>query len=135
MERKPIIAIDFDGTIVEHEYPKIGEFIEGAQVALHTLDAMGFDIIIWTCRGGMELVEMENFLKTWGLKYTAVNKNASPNLGFSPFPKVYADVYIDDRMIGGLQPWPAMVDWLLRKYIPPKLVPDLTKGDKDERTS
>ena len=49
-----IIAIDFDGTIVEHEYPEIGPLKEGAVKALKAFKKAGHKIAIWTCRKGQE---------------------------------------------------------------------------------
>ena len=105
-----IIAIDFDGTIVEHEFPKIGPLKKNAKVVINRLFDEGHDIIIWTCRtiqdnfkGQFEstLLHVMTFLDREGIKYTSINNN-SPNIDFQPWPKVYANIYIDDRQLGGI---------------------------------
>lgn len=99
-----IIAVDFDGTIVEHRFPEIGEPIDNAFEALMTFKEEGHQLILWTCRndddpalnGRKVLTEAVEFCRARGLEFDAVNANV-PGLGFNPSPKVYADVYIDDR--------------------------------------
>jgi hydroxymethylpyrimidine pyrophosphatase-like HAD family hydrolase len=104
--KKLIIAIDFDGTIVEHKYPSIGKLLPQAKVAINKLHEMGHFIIIWTCRGDHTLVEMIEFLKKNDVRFHKVNENAPYEIiGFIPAPKIYADIYIDDRNLGGLFQW------------------------------
>jgi len=45
-----IIAIDFDGTIVDHEFPRIGQLKEGVRDFMKALHKQGHKIIVWTCR-------------------------------------------------------------------------------------
>jgi len=97
-----IIAIDFDGTIVENKFPQIGALKPHAkEVINHLHDRLGAKIIIWSCRTlRPELNAATDFLKKNGIRYDAINVNY-----FIPFPnhpKVYADIYIDDRQAGGL---------------------------------
>jgi hypothetical protein len=100
-----IIAIDFDGTIVEHAYPKIGKLFPGARDKIKELDRASAFIIIWTCRyTEKNLNEMREFLYKNDIPYNAINTNA-PGLSFNPSPKIYADVYIDDRS------WPPFMGW------------------------
>lgn len=100
-----IIAIDFDGTIVDHKYPAIGELKPDAKEVINDL-ATRHNIIIWTCRGGQELNAMIDFLDREGIRYDRINENMSYEwIGFKPFPKVYADCYIDDRNLGGFPGW------------------------------
>ena len=100
------IAVDFDGTIVEHEYPRIGKPIEGAIPALIKLQEAGHELILWTYRHGEHLQDAINYCETNGIKLYAAN-NSEPNeewrLGRSRL--IEADVFIDDRNIGGLLPW------------------------------
>jgi len=42
-----IIAVDFDGTIVEHKYPKIGSEIPFATDTLKMLIKDGHQLILW----------------------------------------------------------------------------------------
>jgi hypothetical protein len=101
-----IFAIDFDGTIVDHEYPDIGNEKPDAFNVMRELQKVGHKIIIWTCRSGKHLEEMNQYFVTRGFKPDAVNANIN-NSGFDEpaFPKVYADIYIDDRN------FPPFVGW------------------------
>ena len=100
-----IIAIDFDGTITDSQFtdfPATGNIMPGARRVINYLhDQLGIKIIIWTCRSlPAELEAMKKFLKDNGVQYDAINAN-----NFVPFvntPKIYADIYIDDRQAGGL---------------------------------
>lgn len=104
-----IIAVDFDGTIVEHKYPAIGKEIPFAIDTLKTLAAEGHKLILWTSRDGELLDEALAFCKERGLEFYAVNSNYPPGALFSNKAgkscKVVADVYIDDRNVGGLPDW------------------------------
>jgi hypothetical protein len=102
-----ILAIDFDNTIVENEFPEIGMIKPYAKEVINRLQEEGFFIIIWSCRGSYELTEMRAWLIRHDVKFDKINENAPFELvGFSPHPKIYADIYIDDRNLGGLPTWP-----------------------------
>ena len=101
-----IIAVDFDGTIVEHAYPRIGKPIPFAFDVLKKLQQEERHVIIlWTVRDGKLLEEAVDFCSKNGLNFYAVNKNhpEEEDEGFSR--KLTADVFIDDRNIGGLPDW------------------------------
>ncbi len=103
---KVILCVDFDGTIVEHEYPDMGELKEGAKEYINKLYDEGYYIIIWTCRAGYPLVDMINFLDDKGVKYHKINENAPfEMIGFKPSPKVFCNIHIDDTNLGGLPEW------------------------------
>lgn len=91
-----IIAIDFDGTIVEHRFPEIGKEKEGAIESLKKLKELGHRLILWTCRDGQYLVDAIKWLNERGLEFEAYNCNVE-DLGFQTSHKIYADLYIDDR--------------------------------------
>ncbi|MCF6242669.1 MAG: hypothetical protein L3J74_15150 [Bacteroidales bacterium] len=101
-----IIAVDFDGTIVKHEYPKIGKPNLFAFETLRALQKQGHKLILWTYRAGKELDEAVDFCKEHGIEFYAVNKNY-PEEEFDETisRKIYADIYIDDRNIGGFPGW------------------------------
>lgn len=104
-----IIAVDFDGTIVQHKYPSIGKEIPFAVETLRQLSADGHKLILWTIRNGETLEEAISWCKQRGLQFYAVNSNYPtgslfPNRRESS-PKVEADLYIDDRNIGGIPDW------------------------------
>lgn len=101
-----IIAVDFDGTIVEHEYPKIGKPKLFAFETLKALQKNGVQIILWTYRSGKELEEAIEFCKSNGIEFYAVNKNyPEEEYDSSMSRKIIADIYIDDRNIGGFLGW------------------------------
>jgi len=104
-----IIAVDFDGTIVEHKYPNIGKEIPFAIDTLRKLVDDGHKLILWTSRDGELLDEALAFCRERGLEFYAVNSNYPPGALFSQKPgrscKVVADLYIDDRNLGGLPDW------------------------------
>jgi hypothetical protein len=102
-----IIAVDFDGTIVEHKYPKIGAEIPFAFETLIKLQKEDFhQLILWTVRTGQELEEAVEYCKSKGLQFYAHNKNypEEPTLSAAP-RKLVADIFIDDRNVGGLPDW------------------------------
>ena len=103
------IAVDFDGTIVEHRYPRIGKEKPFAIDTLRKLAADGHRIILWTSREGELLEEAVNFCRQRGLTFYAVNSNCPEGSLFAASrqqtTKVAADIYIDDRNLGGLPDW------------------------------
>lgn len=105
-KRKPmIIAVDFDGTIVEHKFPEIGAPIPLAIECLKKLKLLGHKLILWTCRSDDDptfenrklLTEAVEYCRQMGVEFDAVNKNIG-EFSELPSPKIYADLYIDDRM-------------------------------------
>jgi hydroxymethylpyrimidine pyrophosphatase-like HAD family hydrolase len=102
-----IIAIDFDGTIVEHRYPAIGKTIPFAFKALKALQARNHRLILWTYRSGRQLDEAVEFCRSHGIEFYAVNKNYPEEVwSAEDSRKILADLYIDDRNLGGLPAWP-----------------------------
>lgn len=103
-----IIAVDFDGTIVEHNYPSIGEPIKNSFKYLKKLKEDGHKLILWTCRSNDHFGDMldlaVNFCREKGVEFDQVNENIK-DISFQPSPKIYADVYIDDRQINGMPSW------------------------------
>lgn len=98
MKKSAIIAIDFDGTIVEHKYPAIGAPIKGAIETIKELQARGHKIILWTMRSGRELENAVIYLQENGITPWGVNRN--PEQDWSDSPKAYAQIYIDDAALG-----------------------------------
>ena len=103
-----IIAVDFDGTIVTHEYPKIGKEIPFAIQTLKMLANEGHQLILWSVREGKLLDDAINWCRERGLEFYAANKdfpeeNPDKNQHFSR--KLKADLWIDDRNVGGLPDW------------------------------
>ena len=100
------IAIDFDGTIVHDAYPKIGKPIIFAFDTIKKLQEKGHRTILWTYRKGKALDEAVAFCKSNGVEFYAVNKSL-PEEVFDPAysRKINADIFIDDRNIGGMKSW------------------------------
>ena len=102
------IAVDFDGTIVEHKYPKIGSEIPGAIDNLKAMVAEGHKLILWTVREEDLLVEAVQFCSMRGLDFYAVNAD-DPDVMWDPHKQsrklCNVDLYIDDRQVGGLPDW------------------------------
>jgi len=106
MHNPKTIAVDFDGTIVENRYPKIGKPILFAIETLLHLQKDGHILILWTYRSGRELDEAVEFCKQKGIIFYAVNKSYPEELyDESLSRKIQADIFIDDRNIGGLRGW------------------------------
>lgn len=102
-----IIAVDFDGTIVKHRYPAIGEERPFAIATLKMLQQEGHRLILWTVRERQELDEAVEWCRARGLEFYAVNKDFPEETGsdeaFSR--KLKADLFIDDRSFGGIPDW------------------------------
>lgn len=93
-----IFAVDFDGTCVTHEYPKVGRNI-GAGPVLRKLVELGHDIILFTMRSGKELEGAINWFKVEEIPLYGVNENPTQR-SWTSSPKPYAHYYIDDAAIG-----------------------------------
>lgn len=101
------IAVDFDGTIVEHKYPGIGKEIAFAIDTLKSFQAARHQLILWSVREGRLLEEAVEYCRKRGIEFYAVNANFP---GETPESKHYsrklkADVFIDDRNVGGIPNW------------------------------
>lgn len=102
------IAIDFDGTIVEHRYPEIGEEIPFATDTLKMLIADHHRLILWSVREGKLLDDAVEWCRKRGVEFYAINKDypeeeIDKNKHFSR--KLKVDMWIDDRNVGGLPDW------------------------------
>ncbi len=100
-----IIAVDFDGTIVEHQFPEIGPPVPGALETLRECAARGAKLILWTMRSdgraekdGAVLAPAVAYLRANGVELFGVNQN--PETDWSSSPKAYAHVYVDDAALG-----------------------------------
>lgn len=107
-----VIAVDFDGTIVDHRYPEIGEERPFATEILRKLIEERHKLILWTVRDGKLLQDAIDWCAERGVQFYAVNSNHSDMFGeevdkrFSC--KVNADMFIDDCNIGGIPDWPTI---------------------------
>ena len=101
------IAVDFDGTIVRHRYPKIGDEVPFATETLRLLLRDRHRLILWTVREGRLLDEAVEWCRARGVEFYAINRDFpeedATGSGFSR--KIKADLFIDDRNFGGLPDW------------------------------
>lgn len=115
-----IIAVDFDGTVVTHEYPQVGRDV-GAVPILKKLVEKGHKIMLWTMRGnkpveGVDTLQdainwyKENDIPLWGINENPEQKES----GWTNSNKQYAQIYIDDTALG----CPLVLDWgVERPYV------------------
>ncbi|GAA4238412.1 hypothetical protein GCM10022291_28790 [Postechiella marina] len=103
---KLIIAVDFDGTVVDDAYPKIGKTKIFAFETLKKLQEEGHRLILWTYRCGKKLDEAVKFCEDNGIYFYAINNSFSEE-EYTPdiSRKINADVFIDDRNVGGFPGW------------------------------
>lgn len=106
-EQFMVISIDFDGTVVEHRYPKIGEEIPHATETLRKLMEDGHKLVLWTVREGPLLEEAINWCRERGVEFSAINETlrADTNEHSNNTRKIDADIYVDDCNIGGRFDW------------------------------
>ena len=99
--RRKVIAVDFDGTLVENKYPDIGfprmEIINRALEEKNN----GTVLILWTCRSGKQLQDAIDYCKSFGLEFDAVNENIKESMEYfnNNSRKVFAHEYWDDRAV------------------------------------
>ena len=109
-----IIAIDFDGTCVDHRYPLIGDPAPGAVETLRAL-AKKHQLILWTIRSGTFLEDATDWFAKHGIELYGVQENPQQRL-WSSSPKAYAHIYIDDAGFGAPLIYPngfarPCIDW------------------------
>ena len=118
-----LIAVDFDGTVVEHDFPRIGKPMPYARLVLGELVEAGHQIILWTCREDhptdinrrylQDAVDWfdERDIPLYGINATPVEADFREFVeGKVTVRKAYADLYIDDRNLGGFPGW-----WTVRQ--------------------
>lgn len=97
-KKKTIIAVDFDGVICQDgSYPRIGYAKRNVIDILKDLKKNhNCILILWTCRSGKELQQAIDFAGSYGLIFDKVNENY---VNFTKSPKIYADIYLDDKAL------------------------------------
>ena len=91
----------FDGTLCDSIYPGIGSPNMALIERLKKRRSQGNKIILWTCRVGERLQEAVDWCRSYGLEFDAVNDNLPEMIEFhgNNSRKIFADVYIDDKMV------------------------------------
>lgn len=114
--RKIIVAVDFDGCITSGVYKTNLVLQDGAKQALIKMKEMDIDLILWTCREDIDgsLNIAKEFLKDNDMLhlFSKINDNSD----FSEWGnnrKVLADVYLDDKMVGGWCGWEKALNWVI----------------------
>jgi hypothetical protein len=111
-----IIAVDFDGTLHDGEFPNIGEPMPHAQWVMNQFKEDGHFLIIWTCRCGDRLTDAINWLLENNIPFDRINDHEPGNVAKygSNSRKVYAHLYIDDKQVGGLPNWCDIHDYVIK---------------------
>jgi len=113
-----IIAVDFDGTIVEDAYPKIGKARIFAFETLKRLQEDGHRLILWTYRSDSKLSEAVQFCSENGIEFYAINQSfPEEQFDNTKSRKIYADLFIDDRNIGGVMGWGEVYQMISNKEL------------------
>jgi hydroxymethylpyrimidine pyrophosphatase-like HAD family hydrolase len=92
--KKFCLAIDFDGTIIEDNFPDTPKLKKGAKEIINYFKDLGCNICIWTCRDLWFVKEVESFLEESGIKYDSINTGSEDYIHSR---KIFADVYVDDK--------------------------------------
>ena len=132
------IAIDFDGTIAEHEFPLIGNPVPEAFYWMKQFQDAGATLILWTVRSdgqinGDVLDDAIEFCSGYGVDFKMVNNN--PQKDFNTGPKAYANIYIDDAAFGcpliynGRKPY---VDWHIVGPAVLDMIPSFDHTDRQQ---
>ena len=132
-EQVLVIAVDFDGTIVENRYPDIGRERTFAIDTLRRLVAERHKVILWTVREGQSLDDAVQFCRDRGLEFYAINRDypeelAENNRHFSR--KLKVDVFIDDRNLGGIPDWGTIYEMINNKLTYQDLLDRYADGPK-----
>lgn len=94
-----LIAVDFDGTCVDHRFPLVGPDVPGAVDVLQRLAMEGHQLMLWTMRSGQYLEDAVQWFKERGIPLYGVNDNPQQH-EWTASRKIYAKVYIDDAALG-----------------------------------
>lgn len=93
-----IIGIDFDGTLVTHKFPDIGDEVSCAVSVCHRLHSRGHRLILWTMRDSHHLRAAVEWCNERNISLWGINKN--PGQTWTTSPKAYCQFYIDDAALG-----------------------------------
>lgn len=98
------LAIDFDGTIVENDFPEVGKLRKNVIPVMNRLHREGYKIVINTCRTGPHEDDARMCLINNGIPFDTLNENTAESIAQYPEEsrKLSADLYIDDRNLGGI---------------------------------
>ena len=128
-----VISVDFDGTIVEHRYPAIGKELPFATSTLRRFMEEGHKLVLFSVREGELLEEAVKWCEERGVRFYAVNadidEDACDHQGTKHWSrKLKADVFIDDRNVGGLPDWGAIYQMISRGITYAEYLEDMPHG-------
>lgn len=119
-EQLKILLVDFDGTVVEADFPYIGRPLPHVFGVLNELRAAGWKLILWTCREDDSpekyLTQAVDFCKQYGFTFDAVNEGIPEDWHSRPIGggrKPHATIHVDDKNLGGFPGWEAVRKALL----------------------
>ena len=132
-----LIAVDFDGTIVRHRYPEIGEEIPFAVDTLKMLVEERHRLVLWTVREGQLLDDAVEWRRKRGLEFYAINRDypeedITLNEHFTR--KLKVDLWIDDRNIGGLPDWGTIYQMIHDNKTYEEVMTETLLGAQPEKT-
>lgn len=128
------IAVDFDGTVVIFDWPKIGTERPQAIKVLKSLKKNGHRIVLWTCRTGSALNDALTWLRERGIQPDGINDHAPDSDIFEMVSKedlenhkkIHADIYLDDKSWPPFTGWFSFFCWCIEEdYLPPTAWKDL----------
>ncbi|MCK9415956.1 hypothetical protein M0Q97_04780 [Candidatus Dojkabacteria bacterium] len=93
-----VIAVDFDGTCVTHEYPNVGKDIGAVPVLKKLIDA-GHQLILFSMRSDKEQQDAVEWFANNNIPLYGININPD-QISWTKSNKAYAQHYIDDAGIG-----------------------------------
>lgn len=112
-----VVAIDFDGTLVEDRFPDIGRPYENMFNLVKVLQDKGVKVVLWTSRDGERLEKAISFCNDKGIVFDAVNENIKEvqEMFHTDTRKIYADIYLDDKAyLPCIYLYKAELEWLLK---------------------
>lgn len=109
-----VLGIDFDMTICDSQYPECGPEMKGAKKYINKLYNEGYAIVVNTCRTQEAEGRATRWLNEHGFKYDYLNCNVPWRIEYFGMDcrKISADVYVDDKQIGGLPSWKEIYKWI-----------------------
>jgi hypothetical protein len=116
-----VVAVDFDNTIVNSNYPQIGEPKPMAVTALKLFNYIGIRTVIWTCRSNLEPIK--TWLDVYDIEVDAINSNDAltedewEKYNYKESRKILYDVLIDDRNLLFVDNWYVYLDLVVRSYL------------------
>ncbi len=130
------IAVDFDGTIVEHRYPEIGKEIPFAVATIKQLIREGHLLILWSVREGELLDEAVEWCRAKGIEFYAVNSDypdEDETLSKKISRKLKVDLFIDDRNVGGLPDWGVIYEMINSNKTYEQVLREMINAPKPEK--